>query len=137
MKPIITVETFIKAPVEKVWTYWNEPEHITKWCFASDDWCAPWAKNDVHVGGSLITRMEAKDGSAGFDMEGVYTEVEEFKKIEYMMGDRKVSVEFMPHADGTKIIESFEAENENPLEMQKSGWQAILDNFKKYVESIV
>lgn len=135
MKAWITVETFVEAPIEKVWSYWNEPDHITKWAFASDDWHAPWAKNDLRVGGKLIVRMEAKDGTAGFDLEGTYTHVEEYKKIEYIMGDRKVKIEFVAQDVGCVVTESFEAEDENSLEMQQAGWQAILDNFKKHVES--
>ncbi|MBX4188075.1 MAG: SRPBCC family protein [Candidatus Doudnabacteria bacterium] len=134
MEPI-TIEALIKAPVEKVWEYLNKPEHITHWAFASDDWQAPSAENDLTVGGKLKVRMEAKDGSSGFDMVGVYTAVEQNKLIEYKMGDRNVKIEFMPVAEGTKVTQTFDPENENPREMQKAGWQAILDNFKKYVES--
>lgn len=136
MKPQITVETTINAPIEKIWEYWTKPEHITKWCNASDDWHAPSATNDLRVGGTFTTRMEAKDGSAGFDFGGTYTTVEEFKKIEYTMGGedgRKVSIEFIPEGEGVKIIETFEAESQNPVDMQKAGWQSILDNFKKYI----
>ena len=134
MKTWITVETFVKAPIEKVWAFWNEPEHITKWAFGSDDWCAPRATNDLRVGGKLIVRMEAKDGSAGFDMEGTYTTVELNKKIEYALGDRRVTINFTPKDGGCSIVESFEAEDVNPIEMQKNGWQTILNNFKKHVE---
>ena len=137
MKPRITVEVFIEAPREKVWEYWTLPEHSMHWNFASDDWCSPRATNDLRVGGKFNVRMEARDGSMGFDFEGTYTLVEEYKKIKYtMVGDdaREVSVEFVPQADGLRVVETFDAEAENSLEMQKSGWQAILDNFKKYVE---
>ena len=135
MKPQITIEAHVDAPVEKVWQYWNEPEHITKWCHASDDWHAPSATNDLKVGGTFTTRMEAKDGSFGFDFGGVYTEVEENKKIAYTMGDgRNVSVEFIHDGDTTHIRETFDPEDQNPPEMQKTGWQAILDNFKHYTE---
>jgi uncharacterized protein YndB with AHSA1/START domain len=136
MKPQITIETTINAPIEKIWEYWTAPEHITKWCNASDDWHAPHATNDLKIGGTFTTRMEAKDGSAGFDFGGTYTTIEEFKKIEYTMGGedaRKVSIEFIPEDGAVKILETFEAENQNPLEMQKAGWQSILDNFKKHV----
>ncbi len=132
----ITVETIVNASIEKVWEYWNEPEHITKWAFASDDWCAPRAENDVRTGGTFLTRMESKDGKEGFDFGGTYTNVIPNEKIEYSMGEggRKVYVDFIPVVGSVKILETFEAENENSLEMQKSGWQAILENFKKYIE---
>jgi uncharacterized protein YndB with AHSA1/START domain len=136
MKEQIKVEAFINAPIEKVWEYWNEPEHITKWCSASDDWHAPSATNDLKVGGTFTTRMEAKDGSAGFDFGGIYTTVTEKERIEYTMDDgRKVSIDFVSQDGGVKIVESFDPEDENPLEMQRAGWQAILDNFKRYTES--
>ncbi|MEN9605050.1 MAG: hypothetical protein RJB39_735 [Candidatus Parcubacteria bacterium] len=135
MKINITVETTIQAPIEKVWKYWNEPEHITKWAFASADWHAPHAENDLRVGGNFSTRMEAKDGSMGFDMAGTYTEVEEFKKISYTFGDRKATIQFIPEGDVVKVVEIFDAEDENPIEMQRDGWQAILENFKKHVET--
>ena len=132
----ITVEATINAPVEKVWANWNEPKHITKWCQASDDWHAPYAENDVKTGGKFKTTMAAKDGSVSFDFEGVYSNVQPNKVIEYAMSDgRKVKITFSSQGDKTKVVETFEAENENPLEMQRGGWQAILDNFKKYTES--
>lgn len=131
----VTVEVIVNAPIEKVWKFWNEPEHITKWAFASDDWHAPTAVNDLRVGGKFGTRMEAKDGSAGFDMAGVYTAVEPHKLIEYEFGDRKCSVKFEETSDGVKITETFDPESENPIEMQRQGWDAILGNFKKAVES--
>ena len=135
-KTIIMVENTINAPVEKVWQYWTKPEHITKWNNASDDWHTPRAENDLRVGGSFVSRMEAKDGSVGFDFGGVYDAVRNNEYIEYTMGDgRKVKVIFSGQGDTTKVVESFEAEDTNPIEMQKEGWQAILDNFKKYTES--
>lgn len=135
-KVIITVDAIIKAPVEKVWEYWNAPEHITQWCAASPDWHAPSAKNDLRTGGSFSTRMEAKDGSFGFDFGGVYDLVQDNAHIAYTMGDgRKVVVDFTGVEGGTKVVESFDAETENPVEMQKAGWQAILDNFKTYTET--
>lgn len=134
-KTNITVESAVNAPVEKVWKFWTSPEHITKWCNASDDWHAPHAENDVRVGGKFSTRMEAKDGSFGFDFGGVYDQVKLNEVIAYTMGDgRKVNVVFASEANKTKVTETFEAENENPVEMQRGGWQAILDNFKKYTE---
>lgn len=135
-KTKITVEATINAPVEKVWKLWNEPQHITKWCAASDDWHAPKADNDVRVGGKFSTTMAAKDGSFSFDFGGVYTKVENNKVIEYTMGDdRKVWITFSDNGNSTKIVEIFEAESQNPIEMQQGGWQAILNNFKKYTEA--
>ena len=135
-KTAITVETVVKAPVEKVWNYWSAPEHITKWCQASDDWHAPKAENDLRVDGKFSTTMAAKDGSVSFDFGGVYTNVEEYKTIEYAMGDgRKVQIQFSGQGDETKVTETFDPENTNPIEMQRGGWQAILDNFKKHVEA--
>ena len=131
----ITIEATVGATVEKVWNYWSQPEHITKWCAASEDWHAPKAENDLRTGGTFSTRMEAKDGSFGFDFGGVYDNVKKNEVIEYTMGDgRKVWVNFSSVYDQTKIVETFEAETTNPVEMQRGGWQAILDNFKKYTE---
>ena len=133
----ITVETIVKAPVEKVWKSWNEPEHIMNWCHASDDWHAPASTNDIRTGGTFSTTMAAKDGSYSFDFGGVYDNVKEHELIQYTMGDgRKVEVIFTREGNDTKVVETFEAESTNPLEMQRSGWQAILDNFKKYTESL-
>lgn len=133
---IITVQTAVKAPMAKVWECWNKPEHITSWAFASDDWEAPAAENDLRMGGRFKTVMAARDKSASFDFTGTYTAVRENELIEYDSDDgRHVKVEFEETPEGVKIVESFEPENENPEEMQRSGWQAILDNFKKYVES--
>jgi uncharacterized protein YndB with AHSA1/START domain len=135
-KTIITVENTVDAPVAKVWEYWEKPEHITKWANASDDWHTPRAENDLRTGGKFVSRMEAKDGSMGFDFGGVYDEVRNHEYIEYTMGDgRKVTVNFTANGNTTKIVESFEAENTHPVEMQRGGWQAILDNFKKYTEN--
>ena len=135
-KTAITVEATIKASAEKVWKYWAEPQHITRWCNASDDWHAPHAENDLRVDGKFKTTMAAKDGSMSFDFEGVYTNIQEHKLIEYTIGDgRKVKITFSSQGDETKVVETFEPENINPLEMQRGGWQAILDNFKKYSET--
>ncbi|MBL7967101.1 MAG: SRPBCC domain-containing protein [Prolixibacteraceae bacterium] len=135
-KPTITVETLVHLPVEKVWKYWTEPQHITKWNAASDDWHTPRAENDLRVGGRFTSRMEAKDGSFGFDFGGTYSQVETHRLIAYAMDDdRKVQIVFGPGEKGTRIVESFEAESENSLELQQTGWQAILNNFKKYAES--
>jgi uncharacterized protein YndB with AHSA1/START domain len=135
-KTVITIENTINAPVEKVWESWTKPEHITKLCFASDDWHTPRAENDVRVGGSFSSRMEAKDGSMGFDFGGIYDAVRKNEYLEYTLGDgRKVDITFTTQGNKTKVVESFEAEGTNPIEMQRGGWQAILDNFKKYTES--
>lgn len=132
----ITVHNTTNAPVEKVWKYWSEPQHITKWCQASDDWHAPYADNDLREGGTFKTTMAAKDGSFSFDFGGVYDKVEDHKLIEYTMGDgRRVKVKFEADGDATHITETFDPESMNSLEMQKAGWQAILDNFKKYTET--
>lgn len=132
----VTVETTVQAPVEKVWRYWTEPEHITKWNSASDDWHTPVAENDLRVGGKFHSRMEAKDGSFGFDFGGVYDEVRLNEFISYTLGDgRRVEITFINQGNETKIIESFDPETENPIELQKGGWQSILDNFNKYIES--
>jgi uncharacterized protein YndB with AHSA1/START domain len=134
----ITVETTVQAPVNKVWEFWIEPTHITKWNNASDDWHTPIAENDLQVGGKFLTRMEAKDGSFGFDFGGVYDEVRLHEAISYTLGDgRQVTITFVSQGNETKVIEAFDAENTNPIEMQKAGWQAILDNFKKYVENSI
>ncbi|MEO8712870.1 MAG: SRPBCC family protein [Parafilimonas sp.] len=134
-KIIITVESIIDASIEKVWDYFTKPEHITKWNNASDDWFTPRAENDLRVGGNFIYRMEAKDGSFGFDFGGIYDTVDNQSYIEYTLGDgRKVQVTFTEDGSKTKLTEKFEAENMNSVELQKNGWQAILNNFKKYVE---
>ena len=121
--------------VSTVWELWNKPEHMKNWQFASPDWECPHAENDLRVGGRLLVRMAAKDKSASFDVIATYTAVEEKKLIEYAMSDeRKVSIRFSEEAGATRITETFEMESENPEELQRSGWQAILDNFKKYAE---
>jgi len=134
-KTLITIETVVNAGVDKVWECWNKPEHITQWCNASDEWHTVRAENDLRVGGKFNSRMEAKDGSMGFDFWGIYDVVKPNEKIEYTMGDgRKCEITFTANGNSTKVVESFEAEEENSVEMQKGGWQAILDNFKKYAE---
>jgi uncharacterized protein YndB with AHSA1/START domain len=135
-KTVITVKTVINAPVEKVWACWTEPRHITKWCQASDDWHAPHAENDLRQGGKFSTTMAARDGSVSFDFNGVYTHVEQYKVIEYILEDeRKVTIHFSGKEKETEVIESFEAEGTHSLEMQQAGWQSILNNFKKYTEA--
>lgn len=136
MKNTITVGTTIHASTPKVWECWNEPEHIVRWAFASEDWEAPEAENDVRIGGTFKTVMTAKDKTAGFDFTGTYTNVVEHALIEYDMSDgRHVRVVFTEVPGGVEITETFEPESENSNEVQRAGWQAILDNFKKYVET--
>jgi uncharacterized protein YndB with AHSA1/START domain len=131
----ITIETLVHAPIEKVWKYWTESQHVKNWNTASDDWHTTRADNDLRVGGSFAFRMEAKDGSFGFDFGGTYDVVTENEYIEYTLGDnRKVKVDFTQQDNGVKLVETFDAETTNPVEMQRAGWQAILDNFKKYTE---
>lgn len=132
----ITVESTVKAPVEKVWNFWSSPDHIKKWNSASEDWHTPFAENDLRTGGKFHSRMEARDGSFGFDFGGVYDDVKPNERIEYTMGDgRRVIVNFTANGNETKVVETFEAEDTNSIEMQKGGWQSILDNFKKYTEA--
>jgi uncharacterized protein YndB with AHSA1/START domain len=134
-KTLITVETVVNVPAEKAWACWTTPECIMQWNSASDDWHTPRATVDLKEGGEFSSRMEAKDGSAGFDFAGTYTKVIPGQVLEYAFGDRKTTVTFDEQGGQTRIVESFEAESENPIEMQKQGWQAILDNFKKHAES--
>lgn len=131
----INIKTTIEAPVEKVWELWTIPEHIMKWNSASDDWHTPIATNDLRPGGAFLSRMEAKDGSFGFDFSGVYDEVEEHKLISYTLADgRKVAITFSGDDITTTVTESFDPEQENSRDRQKDGWQAILNNFKAYAE---
>src|SRR5690606_1139128 len=132
----ITVETEVKAPRESVWNSWLQPDDITQWKFADESWHCPWAEVDAVVGGKMRSRMEAKDGSEGFEFEVSFTRVEPQKLLHYVMDDgREVEVVFTKTATGTKVVETFDAENVYPPEMQQAGWQSILNNFKKYVES--
>jgi uncharacterized protein YndB with AHSA1/START domain len=133
----ITVQAVINAPVEQVWKLYTEPEHVMKSNNASNDWHTPRAENDLKVGGKFLYRMEAKDGSSGFDFGGTYAQVKTDELIEYSISDgRKIEVIFTKYDDArTKIATTFEAENANPIEIQRDGWQAILKNFKKYVET--
>ena len=135
-KTVITVENTVNAPVEKVWEYWNKPEHIVNWAAASDDWHTIRAENDLRAGGSFNSRMEAKDGSFGFDFCGIYDEVRINEYMGYTLDDgRKVSINFSTDGNSTRVLESFDAEQTNPIEMQRTGWQNIMDNFKKYTEA--
>ncbi|MBI3239525.1 MAG: SRPBCC domain-containing protein [Flavobacteriia bacterium] len=136
LKTVITIETTVDASLEKVWNYWIAPEHIVNWNAASPDWHTPHATNDVRVGGELFCRMEAKDGSFGFDLKGTYTAVEAMKQLDYVLEDeRKVTVAFSDIKGKTLVVQHFEAENQNPVELQQAGWQAILTNFKHYTEN--
>lgn len=133
----VTVQTIVNAPIEQVWKSWIEPKHIEQWNAASDDWHTPKAINDVRVGGRFVYTMAAKDGSVSFDFNGTFEEIIEFKKIVTRLDDdRRVWVTFEEHNRGFQVIETFEIEDENTEELQRMGWQAILDNFKKHVESL-
>lgn len=133
---LVSIEAVINAPVEKVWKMYTSPEHVVNWNFASPEWHSPKAENDLKEGGRFNYRMEAKDGSAGFDFCGSYTLVEKYSAIEYTMDDdRGVKVVFERKDASTIVTVVFEAEKSNSVEMQKSGWQSILDNFKMYVEA--
>lgn len=133
---MITVQSTINASVEKVWKLWTVPEYVMKWNNASEDWHTPFAENDLKIGGKFKYTMASKDGRMHFDFEGIYTNVVDFSLIEYKMADgRKVKIVFEKDAKGIKVIENFDPETENSEEMQKNGWQAILDNFKKHVEN--
>jgi len=136
MSTKLTVHATINANRKKVWDYYTKPEHITKWNFADPSWHCPSAENDMRIGGKYKARMEAKDGSFGFDFEAVYTKLDEGDRFTYVMGDgREASVDFLDMGPKTDMIVKFDAETENPIEMQKGGWQSILDNFKKYTEA--
>ncbi len=131
----IHIEVLVSAPREKVWAYYTEPRHITNWNFASPDWACPSASNDLKAGGKYEARMEAKDGSFGFDFEATYDAVEPGRAFSYTMPDgRKVKTTFLAEGAKTKVTTEFDAESQNSEEMQKTGWQAILDNFKAYTE---
>jgi uncharacterized protein YndB with AHSA1/START domain len=135
VKTKINVGTYVHAPVERVWQVWTDPFHIKRWNNASTDWFTPYAENDLREGGSFISRMEARDGSSGFDFTGTYDIVEPHRLIEYTMDDgRRVRVEFTADGNRTRISETFEAESSNPEDLQREGWQAILDNFKYHAE---
>lgn len=134
----ITVETTVNAPIEKVWEAWVEPEHIVKWNFASEDWHCPRAEIELSVGAKFRYRMEAKDGSTGFDFEGRFTAIDPEREIRYALDDdRAVTIRFREFGGGVSVVESFEAEDEFSAEQQRQGWQCILNNFKSHVESNV
>ena len=132
---MIHTEVTVHVPVEKAWKFWTEPEHVMKWNFATKDWICPRADNDLRKGGKFNYRMESKDKAMGFDFYGTYDDVATHEKIEYTLGDnRKVRIQFVADGPDTHILQDFEAENENPADMQKFGWQAIMNHYKEYAE---
>ena len=134
----ITVTTLVEAPIEHIWECWTNPDHIMEWNHASDDWHCPAATNDLTVGSTFSSTMSANDGSATFDFEGTYTDIVEYERIEYSLGDdRHISVTFEEEGDKIRVTEVFDAETENSPEMQQAGWQAILDNFRDYTEASI
>ncbi|MCE2471214.1 MAG: SRPBCC family protein [Anaerolineae bacterium] len=137
MSQKIHIQATVNVPTAKAWTLWTEPDHITNWNFASDDWRCPRAENDLRAGGRLLYRMEAVDGSFGFDFDAIYDEVVHEARVAYTMSDgRQVETTFEGLGDSTRVSTTFDAEQENPAEMQRTGWQAILENFKSYAESL-
>lgn len=132
----ITIDALVDAPLDTVWTRYTDPDHITRWNFANDDWCCPSASNDLRVGGRYLARMEARDGSFGFDFGGTYTELTPRESMTYVLDDgRAVTTRFERIGDTTKVTTEFEAEGQNPVEMQRDGWQAILNTFKAHAEA--
>lgn len=132
----ITIEALVNAAPETAWNRWTDPAHIMQWNFASDDWCCPSAENDLQVGGRYKARMEAKDGSFGFDFEAIYDEIIAHKKLAFTLTDgRKVVTTFEAQGDATKVTTVFDPDRDNPLDMQRDGWQAILNNFKAHAEA--
>lgn len=135
-KTAVTVTVTVNAPLEKVWQQFNAPEHIVHWNHASDDWHSPFAESEFKEGGKSKITMAAKDGSFSFDFEWVFNKIKEHETVEYTIADgRKVSIQFQPTESGVKVTETFETENTNSVELQREGWQAILNSFKNYVES--
>ena len=132
----ITVEVLVNAPIAKVWDAYTTPEDIKQWNAASEDWHTTQSTVDLRVGGAFTSRMEAKDGSFGFDFAGTYTKIVPHQLIEYTFGDRAGAVEFAPDANGVTVRSTFDAETENPAEQQRQGWQAILNNFARHVEGL-
>lgn len=136
--PIIQIETIINAPKALVWTAYNDPAHVVNWNAASDDWFCPSANNEVREGGRFVYRMAARDGSFAFDFCGTYIRVYPGESLRYQLDDqRQVGVDFVDHGDGVRLVIRFEPEHENSVELQREGWQAILDRFKAYAESLV
>lgn len=132
----ITVSATINTSLEKVWDFYTNPKHIINWNFADPSWHCPNAENDMRIGGTYKARMEARDGSFGFDFEAIYTEINQHESFSYEFGGRKVTVLFKNLDNQTEVIVAFDPESENPIEMQKNGWQLILNNFKSYTETI-
>ena len=133
----ITVEKMVRAPIERVWEAYTTPAEILKWNAASDDWHTTKASVDLRAGGAFSSRMEAKDGSFGFDFAGTYTNVIPRRLIEYAFGDRTAKVEFTQAAEGVNVAVSFDPESTHSIEQQQSGWQAILNNFARHTEASV
>ena len=131
----VTIETTVKAPINKVWSAWTSPEDIKQWNAASDDWHTTQSSVDLREGGAFSSRMEAKDGSFGFDFAGIYTKVVTNELLEFTFGDRAAKVEFLNGENGVLVRETFDAETEHPIEMQRQGWQSILNTFAKHVEA--
>lgn len=137
-KLVITVTTLVNAPVDRVWQCWTSPEHVVRWNHASDDWHTPSATNDLRPGGRFVYRMEARDGSFGFDFSGTFQEVIPVSRLVFTLDDdRRVEIQFQSEGTKTKVIESFEAETQNSPELQEQGWGMILENFRKYTESLI
>jgi uncharacterized protein YndB with AHSA1/START domain len=134
-KEKLTIRATVLADKQKVWEYYTQPEHITKWNFANDDWCCPSASNDLKIGGRYVARMEAKDGSFGFDFDAVYIEINQGQNFIYEFGGRFATVDFKETDVQTEVTVTFDPETENSIDLQRQGWQAILDNFKKYTEA--
>lgn len=128
----ITIKAIVYSDKQKAWRYYTMPEHITKWNFAHPSWHCPFSSNELKIGGKYVARMEAKDGSIGFDFEAVYTEIADGEYFTYEFGGRTANVSFRESGGITEVCVTFDPENENPIELQKNGWQSILDNFKKY-----
>ncbi len=132
----ISIQTIVGAPLSTVWKYWTTPADITRWNHATDDWHCPYAENDLCEGGKFNFRMEARDGSMGFNFVGLYDSVLPFERIAYTIGDgRKVEIRFAVKGNRTEVVEIFEVEHQNPAELQRNGWYAILENFRKLVEA--
>ena len=133
----ITIKTQIKSGIQQVWNAYTNPEHIIHWNFATPEWHCPKVENDLRIGGEYFARMEAKDGSFGFDFKAIYKELIPEQSLVYVLEDgREVNISFLSQGDITQVVIIFDAENQNPIEMQQTGWQLILDNFKRYTESI-
>ena len=131
----IRINAIVNAPLKKVWDSYTNAKHIVNWNFADPSWHCPSAETDMRIGGTYKARMEARDGSFGFDVEAVYLDISEGKYFDYELGDRFVRVEFKESGNQSEVVITFDPENENPVELQKNGWQAILDNFKNYTEN--